>query len=459
MKIKIPAGITASLTIIIIAALALCACGPVNRPPVDPGIPQETSPAPTGGNTRPGDSSEDGTPGTADPADPAESDGTLDPTEQKIRSLMDSMTLEEKVGQMLFLAYRKGSDGRNVLYMDGELGEFLERYSPGGFVLFAENLESIEQTLSLVNGIQAGSRIPLFISIDEEGGIVSRLNKAPGLHSTVMPDAWTIGLTNNPGYAYKTAAAIAAELLSIGFNMNFAPVADIFSNPANRVIGKRAYGSEPELVSEMVRQAVMGYRDWKIIPVLKHFPGHGDTEEDTHTGAAVVEHDLERLMDFELVPFMEGIKAGADAVMVAHVLLPELMEKPVPATLSREVVTGLLREKLGFDGVVITDAMEMSAVSAFYDDEESAVMAVMAGVDMLLMPGSVEKAFSAILDSVKNGVIPEARIDESVYRILRLKEKYGILDGGVQGPDPGLTLGSPEHRALAEEIKNAAGQR
>ena len=168
--------------------------------------------------------------------------------------------------------------------------------------------------------------------------------------------------------------------------MNFAPVADIFSNPVNKVIGKRAYGTEPQLVSQMVRQAVAGFAEGRIIPVLKHFPGHGDTAEDTHTGAAVVEHDLERLTGFELMPFREGIEAGADAVMVAHIILPKLMEEPVPATISKEVVTGLLREKLMFDGVIITDALEMSAVSSFYDDEEAAVMAVLAGIDMLLMP-------------------------------------------------------------------------
>ena len=211
-------------------------------------------------------------------------------------------------------------------------------------------------------------------------------------------------------------------------------------------------------MSVMVSKAVAGFADQNIIPVLKHFPGHGDTAEDTHTGAAFVDNDLERLMSFELVPFKEGIEAGADAVMVAHIILPKLMDDPVPATLSKEVVTGILREKLMFDGVIITDAMEMSAVSTYYDDDEAAVMAVLAGIDMILMPRSVEEAFCAILSAVENGVITEQRIDESVYRILRLKEKYGILDGSIQGADPELTLGCPEHKALVQEIKSAAKQ-
>lgn len=380
------------------------------------------------------------------------------PSDQMIQNLMDSMTLEEKIGQMLFLAYRWNQDGESVLEMDNVLKDTLSIYAPGGFVLFSENIESIDQTVALINILQAQSKIPLFISVDEEGGLVTRLNKAPELHSTNMPDAYTIGLTNKPEYAYLAARAVGAEISSLGFNMDFAPVADIFSNPENKVIGRRAYGTEPQLVSVMVSKAVAGFADQNIIPVLKHFPGHGDTAEDTHTGAAFVDNDLERLMSFELVPFKEGIEAGADAVMVAHIILPKLMDDPVPATLSKEVVTGILREKLMFDGVIITDAMEMSAVSTYYYDDEAAVMAVLAGIDMILMPRSVEEAFCAILSAVENGVITEQRIDESVYRILRLKEKYGILDGSIQGPDPELTLGCPEHKALVQEIKSAAKQ-
>lgn len=427
--------------LILIIALLFGACGLQNLPP-NPG-PDYSTPV----------------------RDEKQQDATLTPTVtddregqepdasgQRIRDIMDSMTLEEKVGQMLFLAYRKDMNGQNALEMDETLRDMISRYSPGGFVLFSENLDTIGQTVDFINDLQEASRIPLFISVDEEGGIVSRLNKAPALHSTVMPDAFAIGLTNDPEYAYKAARAIAEELLSLGFNMNFAPVADIFSNPLNKVIGRRAYGTEPKIVSSMVASAVKGYLDRNIIPVLKHFPGHGDTSEDTHTGAARVDHDLERLISFELLPFMEGIKSGAGAVMVAHVLLPKLMEEPVPATMSTEVVTELLRERLGFDGVVITDALEMSAVSSYYSDEEAAVAAVHAGVDMLLMPGSVEKAYGALLSAVENGIVTEERIDQSVYRILLLKEKCGILDGTIQRPDPEATLGSSEHQSIAREI-------
>ena len=371
---------------------------------------------------------------------------------KKVNSLISKMTLEEKIGQLLFIAYRKDANDKNVLKMDSYLADILKRYKPGGFVLFSENLDSIDQTVSLIQGIQTQSAIPLFISIDEEGGIVTRLNKAPLLHSTIMPEAFTIGLTNKPEDAYAGAQVIAEELLSLGFNMDFAPVADIFTNPENKVIGKRAYGTEPVLAAAMVKEAVKGFCDQNIIPVLKHFPGHGDTVADTHTGAAAVQHDMDRLMTTELVPFKEGIEAGADAVMVAHILLPNVTKEPVPASLSEEIVTGILRNKLGFDGVVVTDALEMSAISSYYSDEEAAVKAVQAGVDMLLMPVSVEKTYMALLTAVHNGNLTEERIDESVRRILLLKDKYRILDNAIERPDPQKTLGSAEHEAVAEKI-------
>ena len=427
------------LSFILLTSWLAASCGMHNQPSpttIPPETPAESSFLPENGGTDP--------------------ENTADPMDKRLQEMIDNMSLEEKVGQMLFVAYRKNSAGEKVLEMDDTLKEILSKYKPGGFALFADNLESIEQTVNLIESLQAGSKIPMFVSLDEEGGIVSRLNKAAKLHSTVMPDPYTIGLTERPEYAYAAAHAIASEVLSLRFNMDFAPVADIFSNPENKVIGKRAYGTEPELVSRMVGEAVTGFIDGQVIPVLKHFPGHGDTLEDTHTGAALVKHDLNRLASFELLPFQEGIAAGAGAVMIAHILLPSLMEDPVPATLSKEVVTGILREKLKFDGVIITDAMEMSAVSAYYDDDEAAVMAVLAGVDMILMPQSIEKAYNAILSAVKEGLIPEERINESVYRILRLKEKYGILENRIVRPDPEQTLGCAEHQALADAIREAA---
>jgi beta-N-acetylhexosaminidase len=376
----------------------------------------------------------------------------------KIDAILGEMTIEEKIGQMFFIAYRQDEDGSDVLAMDEYLGSLLAEYKPGGFVLFAENLHDTDQTVKLIQDIKDCSKIPPFISIDEEGGDVSRLGMAPLIGSTVMPTAFEVGLTGDPNNAYEGAAVIARELSSLGFNMDFAPVADIFSNPENTVIGKRAYGTDPASVCPMVARAVEGFCDNNIIPVLKHFPGHGDTHADTHEGAAEVTHDMARLESYELLPFKAGFDAGADAIMTAHILLPNVTSEPVPASLSKEIMTGILRERLGFDGVVITDALEMKAISAYYGQGDAAVKAVDAGVDMLLMPLSLDEAYRALLAAVKSGAVPESRIDESVRRILSLKDKYRLFEA-YDRPDPESVLGSPEHQAVAGRIRKEAGRK
>jgi len=370
----------------------------------------------------------------------------VDPVEE----MLSKMTLEEKIGQMFFVACRTDANGNPVQTADEAVSGLIARYQPGGFVLFAENIAAIPQTQSLIQGLQDSSKIPLFISVDEEGGIVSRLNKVMELHSTRMPEAYTIGLTENPDYAYRAAEAIAQELYSLGFNMDFAPVCDIFTNPNNTVIGKRAYGSEPAKVSLMVSRAVEGFKDQQIIPVLKHFPGHGDTLADSHTGAAEVLHDRKRLDTTELIPFKEGIEAGAEVIMT------NITKEQVPASLSKEIITGILREDMGYDGIVITDALEMSAIAAFFEEDETAVKAVEAGVDMLLMPSNLDVAYSSLLKAVSDGRISEARIDESVRRILALKLKYKLLFGEPDRPDPEEVLGSEEHLELARKIREDA---
>jgi beta-N-acetylhexosaminidase len=292
----------------------------------------------------------------------------------------------------------------------------------------------------------------MFIGIDEEGGIISRLNQAQKLHSTVMPPPFEIGSTGNTEYAYLSAKAIAEEIKSLGFNLDFAPVADVFSNPLNKIIGWRAYSSDGPTAAKMVAKAVNGISDAGVIPVLKHFPGHGDTLEDSHTGAAVINNSLERLKEVEFLPFESGIDAGARMVMIAHVLTPKITGNGLPATLSEPIIQGILRKQLGFDGVVITDSLEMSAITAFYPEEEAVVMAVQAGTDMLLMPNDLNKAYNAILKAVKDGRISEERIDESVRRILKLKFDC-IISAPSQSLDAEKVLGSLEHRLLSEQIR------
>lgn len=377
--------------------------------------------------------------------------------DNKMESLLASMTLEEKVGQLFFIASRYLESGENRYEMDKVLREQLQKYKPGGYIFFAQNLDSINQTVSFIDAINENAKIPLFISIDEEGGVTTRLNKAKKLHSTVMPAPYVIGKTKNPQYAYEISKAIAEEIKSLGFNMNFAPVADIFSNPLNTVIAKRAYGSDSEITTKMVAEAVKGFDEGGVIPVLKHFPGHGDTSQDTHTGAAVVENDLKRLESMEFLPFEAGIDAGAEVIMTAHILTPNVTDDNLPATLSKQLLQGILREKLGFDGIIITDGLEMSAISAFYPEEEAVVLAIEAGVDMLLLPVDLEKAYTSILNAVKIGRLTEKRIDESVRRILSLKNKY-LYENSDKKLDADITLGSDEHLKLSEKVRKESNK-
>lgn len=393
---------------------------------------------------------------TDEPSTPTPTSTSTATAEDPVQKMLSDMTLEQKIGQMLYIAYRQNVEGQPALALDSTLEGLLEEIQPGGFVFFSENLDGIEQTTGFIQSLQQKSTVPLFIGIDEEGGIVSRLNKAPKLHSTQMPNSYTIGKTGKPLYAYEASKAIASEIGSLGFNMDFAPVADIYTNPANKVIGKRAFGSTPELVSSMVVDALNGFTDESIVPVLKHFPGHGDTEADTHSGAATVDHDWDRLMTTELVPFIAGIQSGADAIMIAHIILPNITEEDIPASLSKEIITDLLRSKLGFDGLVITDALEMKAVSSFFDEDEAVLRAVEAGDDMLLMPTDPQKAFETILNAVRQGRITEDRIDASVMRILRVKQKYGILTGNTETLHPDEVLGSEAHKNLADTISKEA---
>ena len=374
-----------------------------------------------------------------------------------IDELLSSMTLEEKIGQMFFIGRRTDENGKPLHMPDATLERLIDKYKPGGFIFFAENLDTIDQTVSFINSLQDASKIPMFIGIDEEGGIVSRLNKAKALHPTVMPEAYAIGKTNNSKYAYEASKTVATEIRSLGFNLNFAPVADIFSNPANKVIGRRAYSSDANIAAKMVAEAVKGAADGRIIPVVKHFPGHGDTLQDSHTGIAIVENDIERLRQVEFLPFKAGIEAGASMVMTAHVLTPNITDDGLPATLSGTMLQKYLRDELGFDGVIITDGLEMSAISSYFSEEEAVVRAVEAGVDMLLLPRDFEKAFDALINAVKNGQVSEERIDESVGRILTLKKESGI--SFVKSDlNPDEVLGSPEHKALADKIRKESKQ-
>lgn len=342
----------------------------------------------------------------------------IDPIKEQIKE----MSLEEKIGQIVMV-------GLEDYTLDDNSRKMIENYYVGGFIIFSKNVEDSAQLLSLINSLKetnSKNRIPLFISIDEEGGRVSRIPK----EIKKLPANRKIGQMNNKELSYKIGTILAEELNMFGFNMDFAPVLDINSNPKNPVIGDRAFGAEPDIVSNLGIQTMKGIQSGRVISVIKHFPGHGDTSVDSHVGLPTIDHDLERLKSFELVPFKEAIDNEADAVMVAHILLSKI-DSDYPSSLSKTVITNILREDLGFDGVVITDDMTMGAISENYEIGNAAIKAINAGSDIVLVAHGFENSIT-VIDSIKaaveNGVIPGERLDESVYRVLKLKQKYNILD-------------------------------
>ena len=342
---------------------------------------------------------------------------------QSAEDMLKNMTLEEKIGQMFMLDFRK-KDGRDVTSVDEGIANTIKKYKPGGVILFRENTVGTQQTLKLTRDYQKASpKIPLFIAVDQEGGAVARLQSG-----TVMPGNMALGAAVSRELTYAAAKATGSELKALGINMDFAPVVDVNNNPSNPVIGIRSFGDNPEEVAEMGIEFMKGLNDAGVIAVAKHFPGHGDTAMDSHIALPTVPHKMDRLEKIELVPFQAMIKNGIDMIMTAHVTFPAIDDSEgVPATLSNKCLTGLLRNRMGFEGVIITDAFSMKAITDRYGDKEAAAMAIKAGADIVLMPQDLENAFAYIMDQVKSREIPLERINSSVKRILALKIKRGTI--------------------------------
>lgn len=347
----------------------------------------------------------------------------------RVSETLGRMTIDEKIGQMFILGFDGTEPGPDIT-------EMIKSRFIGGIILFKPNINDPVQLLTLNNSLKllnSGNKAPLLISVDEEGGRVSRMPD----QLKDMPSSLSIGKTGKRGYAYDAGAMLAEEIKAFGFNTDFAPVLDIWSNPENTVIGDRAYGKTPEAVSAMGISAMKGIGENGVIPVVKHFPGHGDTVVDSHIGLPVVTYDMNRLESFELVPFKAALENGADAVMVAHIVVNAL-DRKYPASISKAVITGLLRESMGFDGVVITDDMTMGAIVKNYNVGNAAVKSVLAGSDIVLVCHGTDNqrlAMDSVLAAVKDGTIPVSRIDESVKRILRLKYKYRLSDNTIKSVD------------------------
>ncbi|WP_328910259.1 glycoside hydrolase family 3 protein [Streptomyces sp. NBC_00234] len=402
--------------------------------------------------------------GAVAPGAAAEESGSAS-THDRLRRLISRMSLEEKVGQLFVMrVYGHSATEPDQADIDANLAEIgvrtaaelISTYHVGGIIYFAwaHNTRDPHQIAELSNGIQraglgGSTPVPLLISTDQEHGIVCRV----GEPATLMPGAMALGAGGSLSDARLAGRIAGAELAAIGIRQNYAPDADVNVNPANPVIGVRSFGSDPQSVAGLVAAQVKGYQSAGVAATAKHFPGHGDTSTDSHTGIPYIHHTREQWAELDAPPFRAAIAAGIDSIMTAHIVVPALDATEDPATLSHPILTGVLREELGYDGVVVTDALNMEGVRTKYGDDRVPVLALKAGVDQLLNPPNLSVAWNAVLAAVKSGEISEARIEESILRILRLKAKLGLFrDPFVSSRGVDTVVGIPSHLAAADRI-------
>lgn len=407
-------------------------------------------------------------------------------------AVLYNMTLEEKIEQMIMPDIRtwgEGDDKTGVLELNDELKEALSEHDFAGYCLFSENISDAEQTKGLVDeinecSVKGKNSIGSLISIDQEGGRVTRL--ATG---TQMPGNMALGAIGDPEASRETGKIIGEELSALGINVDFSPVADVNSNPSNPIIGIRSFSDDPDLVGNMVKGYVEGLHETGTISTLKHFPGHGDTDTDSHTGLPIIDKSIDELNENELVPYRAALESGYDMVMTAHIQYPKIEDETykslkdgseilIPQTMSKKFITDILRGDIGFDGVVVSDALNMGAITHNFDRRDVARLGINAGLDIILMPvdmhtsqgnKDMERYINDIAAMVRDGRIEKKRIDESVLRVLKLKEKYGLLDdvygnkkadlsedSGETGTDVTDIVGSREHHEREWELAKKA---
>lgn len=350
---------------------------------------------------------------------------TKEDLEAKVEEILQGLTLEEKVAQMFVVLPEALTGERRVTGAGEATKAAFDRLPVGGIIYMKENLTSPDQTERMLSGTQTYSMerlgVPAFLAVDEEGGTVARVGGRDAFGTPTIENMAEVGAPGDLKRAREVGATIGGYLSRLGFNLDFAPDADVWSNPENEVVRYRSFGSEPDLVADMSMEVLYGLHENGIYGSLKHFPGHGATEGDTHAGYAYTNKTLEELRECELIPFQRGIDEGVEFIMVGHISLPNAAGNDMPASLSRELVTDLLRKEMGYEGIVITDALNMGAISQNYSSQEAAVLAVEAGVDILLMPGDLDDAYQGLLSAVEEGSISRERIDESLRRILKVK--------------------------------------
>lgn len=347
----------------------------------------------------------------------------------QVTDIVEQMTLDEKIGQMMFA-------GVSGTTLQQETTSLIQDYKVGGLILYGNNLETPQQTVTLMNALMAANvnnQLPLFLGTDQEGGKVVRL---PGSLKN-FPTNKRIGDINQSPLSFAVGQLLGEQLTAFGFNLDFAPVLDVNSNPNNPIIGDRSFSNDPDIVSKLGIETMKGLESKQVIPVIKHFPGHGDTAVDSHLELPKVTKSLDDLNQLELVPFKAAIENGADVVMVAHILLPKI-DSQYPSSMSKEIITGMLRDQLGFDGVVMTDDMTMKAITNHFDIGQAAVDSVKAGSDVILIAheyANVTAAIQAVKAAVNKGEITEDRINDSVRRIIELKQKYQLANQPVTAVD------------------------
>ncbi len=356
--------------------------------------------------------------------------------DERVNNQLKHMTIEQKIAQMLIIDYESDT-------VDDPLISLLHNYPIGGVILMKPNITTYDKTKKFVQDLQTNSAIPLIISVDEEGGSVQRLKYLTDIEATDIPYMYDLGKTNDEKLAYNVGKIMAQELRTIGVNVAFAPVVDIYSNPNNKVIGKRSFSNDPNLVSKMANSLAKGLEDNGVIATYKHFPGHGDTDIDSHYNLPIISKTYDDLKNLELKPFNDAIANEAKMIMIGHISLPNIIGDNTPASLSKKIITDILKNDMNYQGLVITDALNMGALTNDYSDDEIYINAIEAGVDLLLMPNNVEEAIKCLKDN-----IDEKRIDKSVYKILKFKYEYLSKQ---QWLDKSY-LGSSDHQKIISNI-------
>lgn len=348
--------------------------------------------------------------------------------DEKVEKIVNNMTLEEKVGQIFMVAPEAvDKDGGITTVFTENIEKEIEKYNLGGYILFASNIENPTQTQELINGLKKSSKIQPFVGVDEEGGRVARIGKNSAMGVEKIEPMAQVGKSQNYERANEIGTTIGKYIKNLGFNLDFAPDTDVLTDSNNTEIGDRSFGNDPEVVGKMATEVVKGLQSENISTVLKHFPGHGGSIGNSHQGFSLSNRTEEELKKCEIVPFKTAIENGADCVMVAHMSLPNVTGDNIPATLSKKVVTDMLKTELNFKGVVFSDSMSMGTITENYGTGDACVKAVEVGIDMVLMPENLDEAYNAVLEAVKNGKISQERLDDAVSRIIKAKIQRGII--------------------------------